>query len=283
MPTVAAPGEEVAPSTAGTVLRYDARAATLQQRGQLEMVQRGAGQYAEAVVDLTATIEISPANERLKVVWDLGAIENLELRGALQVNDGSDPKAFLLEHGRGAYFSDLRGQAEDDPTLPENAQREAKLSSMRETVQKATEAGTPAPVAPGLQMLSYLPPVVQLPSLPEAPLPLNEPVKVEREEETELGDTGLLLPFYVTMTYTLVNIDTSGGDRLAEMTFTGSAIGSQEGPGGEIVIESQQKGTLLFNLDKQLPVSYESTRTESYEMGQFSGEAETTLRASWDV
>ena len=69
---------------------------------------------------------------------------------------------------------------------------------------------------------------------------------------------------------------------MAEMVFEASASGSQEGPGGEIVIESEQRGSLLFDLDRKVPVSYESIRTETIEMGQFSGETETTLRASWE-
>ncbi len=271
------------PLASGTVLRYEARPRTLQQTAHLEMVQRGAGQYAEAALDLRARVDVAPQSDRLKVVWAISDVAALELRGALQVEGSDDPKAFLVEHGSGAYLSDLRGQAEVDPALPENAAREAKLGELRETLRAQTKAGQPAPILPGLQMLSYLPPLVQLPSLPERPLPMGEPVKVEREEETELGETGLLLPFDVEMTYTLVAIDTSGGARIAEMSFQGSAIGSTDGPGGEVVIESKQSGTLLFNLDEQVPVSYESSRTETYEMGQFTGETETTIRASWEL
>lgn len=271
------------PLASGTVLRYDTQPRTLEQRGQLEMVQRGAGQYAEAVLDLSAKVTVEPQANRLKVAWSIADVANLELRGALQVTGAEDPKAFLVEYGTGAYLCDLRGQAEDDPSLPENAQREAKLDAVHEEIRKATEAGAPPPVVPGLQMLSYLPPLLQLPSLPEQPLPLGEPVKVERQEETELGDTGLLLPFDVEVTYELVRIDTSGGERLAEMTFQADALGRREGPEGEVVIASQQHGSLLFNLDAQIPVSYEATRTETYEFGQFSSETETSIRATWEL
>ncbi len=265
----------------GTVLRYDARARTLQQTGHLELVQRGAGRYAEAVLDVNATIAIEPVGDRLQVVWTVDEVTALELQGALQ-GEGEDPKAFLQTHGSGAYLSDLRGQAEDDPTLPQNVARESKLETMRAEIDRATAEGKPAPIMPGLQMLSYLPPLLQLPSLPEATLPLGEPITVERDEETELGDTGIVLPFEVSMTYTLVRIDASGDSRIAEMTFEGSAVGTQEGPGGPITIESRQQGSLLFDLDAKVPVTYEATRTETIEMGQFSGETETTLRASWE-
>lgn len=271
------------PAAAGTVFRYQARARSLRQTGHLEMVQRGAGQYAEATLDLSAAVGLEPLSDRLKVVWSIDAVDGLELRGALQSSSpGDDPKAFLVEFGRGAYLSDLRGQAEEDPTLPENTGREAKLAALREELEAAAAAGNAAPVAPGLQMLSYLPPMLQLPSLPEEPLPLGEAVNVHREEETELGDTGVLLPFDVEMAYTLVSIDDSGGTRIAEMSFEGSAIGATDGPGGEVVVESRQRGTLLFNLDEQIPVSYESLRTETIEMGQFSAETETTIRSTWE-
>ena len=269
------------PSATSSVLRYDAAARTLKQTGHLELIQRGAGQYAEAILDVKASVGIEPKGDRLEVGWKVDEVTGLELRGALQ-RDGDDASGFLETHGVGAYLSDLRGQAEDDPELPQNLQRESKLAEMRQTIADATAAGQPPPIIPGLQMLSYLPPLLQLPSLPEDALPLNEPVTVSRQEETELGDTGLVIPFDVEVKYTLVRIDDSGGTRLAEMVFEATAIGSQEGPGGEIVIQSEQRGSLLFDLGKKIPVSYESTRTETIEMGQYSGETETTLRSTWE-
>lgn len=277
----AVPETAPVPSETATVLRYDASARTLKQTGHLELVQRGAGQYAEAVLDLQATIEIAPKGDRLEVVWGVADVTDIQLRGALE-GGGEDPATFLETHGVGAYLSDLRGQAEVDPGLPQNQAREAKLAEMRQEIADATAAGKPAPILPGLQMLSYLPPLLQLPTLPEEALPLNEAVVVRRQEETELGDTGLVLPFDVEVRYTLVRIDDSGDAKLAEMVFEGTASGSQDGPGGEIVIESRQSGSLLFDLGRRVPVSYESTRTETIEMGGFGGETETTLRASWE-
>lgn len=277
----AGPAAAGVPSESGIILRYDASARTLRQVGHLELIQRGAGQYAEAVVDLEAVIAFEPKGDRLEVVWTISDVTGLELRGALQ-RDGDDTESFLETHGVGAYLSDLRGQAEVDPQLPKNLERESKLAAMRQEIADATAAGKPAPIIPGLQMLSYLPPLLQLPTLPEEALPLNETVTVIREEETELGETGLVLPFYVEAEYTLVRIEESGGTRLAEMVFESTAIGTQEGPGGEIVIQSKQRGALLFDLGRRIPVSYESTRTETIEMGQFSAETETTLRATWE-
>lgn len=269
------------PSESATVLRYDAGARTLRQTGHLELVQRGAGRYAEAVLDVTATITIEPKGDRLEVAWVVEDVEALELRGALQ-QEGDDAASFLEKHGMGAYLSDLRGQAEDDPSLPQNVQREAALESMRGELDRATEAGGSAPIVPGLQMLSYLPPLLQLPTLPEGGLPTGETVTVRRAEETELGDSGIVLPFDVEVSYTLVRIDASGGNRLAEMAFEATASGSQDGPGGEIVIRSEQHGSLLFDLTRRVPVSYESIRTETIEMGEYGGETETTLRATWE-
>ncbi|MBV1860169.1 MAG: hypothetical protein KUG77_17280 [Nannocystaceae bacterium] len=275
------PAAEGVPSESGTILRYGASARSLRQVGHLELIQRGAGQYAEAVVDLEAVIAFEPNGDRLEVVWTVSDVTGLELRGALQRED-DNAETFLENHGFGAYLSDLRGQAEVDPLLPKNVERESKLAAIRQQIADATAAGEPAPIIPGLQMLSYLPPLLQLPTLPEEALPLNEPVTVLRQEETELGETGLVLPFDVEVEYTLVRIEDSGGTRLAELVFEATAVGRQEGPGGEIVIESKQHGTLLFDLTRRIPVSYESTRTETIQMGQFSGETETTLRATWE-
>ncbi len=277
----AGPGSPGVVSESATTLRYDASARTLRQVGHLELIQRGAGQYAEAIVELDAVITFEPKGDRLEVVWTIRDVTGLELRGALAGGD-DNAESFLETHGVGAYLSDLRGQVEADPQLPQNLEREAKLAAMRQEIADATAAGKPAPIIPGLQMLSYLPPLLQLPTLPEEALPMNEPVTVRHQEETELGETGLILPFEVEVQYTLVRIDESGRSPIAEMVFEGTAIGTQDGPGGEIVIESKQRGTLLFDLGRRIPVSYESTRTETIEMGQFSGETETTLRASWE-
>ena len=54
------------------MLRYDAAARTLKQTGHLELIQRGAGQYAEAILDVKASVGIEP-KDFLKSLLEAGA------------------------------------------------------------------------------------------------------------------------------------------------------------------------------------------------------------------
>ena len=272
-------------SKTGTRLRYEARPSKYRQKATWEMTQRGAGNYAEVALELSANIEVAQQSDRLKVVWAVVQVDKLDLKGALQVEPGEDPKVFLRENGHGAYLTDLLGQADDmaSQALPENADRNAKLDALREDIRKKTEAGKPVRIGAGVQLISYLPPVLQLPSLPEQALPTGEAVKVSTSEEAEIGETGLVLPIESSVTWTLVKIDATGGERVAELQFAGEATGSTQAESGRVAIESKNEGTLMFNLDQHMPITYEVSRTETFELGDFTGETTTIIRSQWDA
>jgi hypothetical protein len=282
------PGGEAGPEQGpkgGTTLRYEARSSKYRQKATWEMTQRGAGNYAEVALELSADIDVAQQSDRLKVVWAVVGVDKLDLKGALQVEPGEDPKAFLRENGHGAYLTDLLGQADDaaSQALPENADRKQEIDALREDIRKKTAAGKPVRIGAGVQLISYLPPVLQLPSLPEQPLPTGEAVKVATSEEAQIGESGLVLPIESTMTWTLVKIDASGGERVAELHFTGEAKGSTQADSGRVMIESKNEGTLLFNLDDHMPITYEVSRTETFELGDFAGETTTIIRSQWDA
>jgi hypothetical protein len=282
------PGGEAGPeegSKGGTTLRYEARSSKYRQKATWEMTQRGAGNYAEVALELSADIDVAQQSDRLKVVWAVVGVDKLDLKGALQVEPGEDPKAFLRENGHGAYLTDLLGQADDaaSQALPENADRNQEIDALREDIRKKTAAGKPVRIGAGVQLISYLPPVLQLPSLPEQPLPTGKAVKVASSEEAQIGESGLVLPIESSMTWTLVKIDASGGERIAELQFTGEATGSTQADAGRVMIESKNEGTLLFNLDKHMPITYEVSRTETFELGDFAGETTTIIRSQWDA
>lgn len=272
-----------APLEAGLVLRYEAKPRKFKQTASLEMTQRGAGQYSEMKVGLSALVDVAQDSDRLKVAWTISGVDAMELKGSIAPSGGDDPKAFLQKHGRGAYLCDLLGEADPEASgsLSENTARNALLDQFQVEVAEKTAAGEPVPVRPGIQLLTYLPPVLQLPSLPQETLPPGKEVRLERQEQAEL-DTGMVMPIDIEMIYVLVNVDTTGGSRIAELQFRGRAEGEGEGGGGTIMIESSTEGTLLFDVDEKIPVSYEVSRTESFELGEFSGETTTLIRATWE-
>ena len=277
--------EESGKTGAGITVRYKAGASKLRQSATWEMTQRSAGTYAEVALELSADIDVLEESDRLKVVWAVQSVDKLDLKGALQVEPGEDPKSFLRENGRGAYLSDLLGQADDmaSQALPENAGRMKQLEAFQEEIRKKTNAGKPVKIGAGIQLITYLPPVLQLPSVPEEALPTGEPVTVETSEEIEIGSSGIVLPIETAVTWTLVKVDASGSDRMAELTFAGQAEGSADSPGGLTMIKSNNEGTLLWNLDQHVPVSYEVTRTETFQFGEMAGETTTLIRSEWNT
>jgi hypothetical protein len=272
-------------SGAGITVRYRAEASKLRQSATWEMTQRSGGTYAEVALELSADIDVQEASDRLKVVWVVQTVDKLDLKGALQVEPGEDPKSFLRENGRGAYLSDLLGQADDaaSQSLPENASRLRQLEVFQEEIRKQTDAGKPVKIGAGIQLITYLPPVLQLPSVPEEALPTGEPVTVEASEEIEIGSSGLVLPIETAMKWTLVKVDASGSDRMAELQFEGVAEGSTTSAAGVAMIKSTNEGMMLWNLDQHVPASYEVTRTETYQFGEMAGETTTLIRSEWNT
>lgn len=268
----------------GTTLRYAAAPKTLQQNVTFETTQSGGGQFAEAKLQLVAKLAVDKDADKLKVIWNVEQVENLELGGALEPKEGDDPKAYVTEQGKGAYLTDLRGETDEEASegLPENAAAKAEMERMQKEMQEQAAAGKQPAVPAGVMVMAFLPRALQLPTLPEQTLEVGKPAKIEREEEQVLGETGIVLPLEIETTYTLVKIDDSGGNRIAEVRMEGEAGGATETQMGMITYASSYEGTLLFDLDAQVPVSYERQNTDAYELGQLGSQESTVLlRSEW--
>jgi hypothetical protein len=280
-------GSTPAPTADEVVLRYAATTTRLRQKASFETTTTGGGQFVEAKVAFDASLVVAPQAGKLKVVWDLEGVDAVKVSGALQGKGAGDPKAFLLEVGRGAYLTDLRGDSDAavSDALPENKAMQDRLAAVQAEIKAKTASGQTPDYPAGAEVLPYLQPVVRLPALPEPGLVVGKETKVERDEERELASVGVVLPLHIHTTYTLVRIDTSGSMRVAEVQFEGGASGEAQGQGdvGTVSIASQYEGMLLFNLDRGVPMSYDVTRTETWNLGQITGETTTLIKATWDA
>lgn len=277
-------GDGGAGKTDAVTLRYSAEPRALHQTGVFETSQTGGGQFTEAKIEFAADLVIDKDADKLKVVWDLQSVDKLELGGALEPKEGEDPKAYLVEKGKGAYLTDLRGESDGEASeaLPENAESRAEAEKVQQEMQSQAAAGKQPELPVGPIVLQFLPRAFQLPTLPEQPLEVGKAVTIEKSEEEVLGQTGIVLPLDIETTYTLVKIDDSGGSRIAEIQHTGEAGGATETQMGMITLAASYEGTLLFDLDTQVPVSYERQSTESFELGQLGTQEQTLLlRSEW--
>ncbi|HFE45983.1 MAG TPA: hypothetical protein ENJ18_10925 [Nannocystis exedens] len=245
--------------------------AKLKETGQIAIELSGP-QAGGLAVDLVGTLDISDSgkgNNTLKVVYSVDEVRDLSYSGVFKptVKEGEtpkDPKETLLG-SRGARIVDLLGNPdmEASKALPEN--------------KKPEGAGDDDATNSVGEFLG-------LPELPEVGLKLGEPITREREDSQNLG--GLKIPMDIESIYTLVKIDESSGQRLAEISIETEGSGATEFPegGGLLSIDQIADINLVFNLDLQLPVSLHVEQTTAFSAGsQGGGETQVKIDATFEV
>ncbi len=266
---------------AGLELRYALAPGKLVQTGKFDMSTTGGGQFGEAKLQFTANLELAPQGDKLKVVWSFADVGQLDLQGMFAGKDAAaeDPKALLVSEGKGAFLVDARGQLDEGASekLAENAARRQRFAEL----QKAAASGKAAPPGGAAQLLALADAMIALPDLPEQGLEVGKPITISEEEQTELGGSGIVLPTEKETKYTLVKIDESGGKRIAEIAVDGVSSGATEMQGSMLTVDITNEGTMLFDLDAKLPVSYRFTRTQAFSAGQVTIESTMMLEASF--
>jgi hypothetical protein len=277
---------ETESESATVVLRYRRGARTLRQSATLETRTNGTGQVLTAKIDFSANLTLTEQGSKLRVVWALDDVGEVAASGAPAEGGVAPAREFLLQVARGAYLTDLMGRTDAavSQALVENRVMQDKIEEIAREVQRQTAAGESPTVPAGADVLPYLQPVVQLPTLPEHALEIGKATTITKDESRELGSVGVSLPLTIRTTYTLLRVDASGTARVAEVKLSGSAGGRTQGPHdvGAITIQSDYDGTLRFDLERGDPVSYEVTRAERWTMGPIDGDTTTTIRARWE-
>lgn len=269
---------EEPPSPEPVFLRYGSQAADLRLQTSFELTSVGGGTVLQLGSEFAAELGLSAEGQKLKVRWAIDDIERLELGGNAEHGPG-DPKTFVSKFGSGAYLTDLRGVTDESASdeLVENAAREAELKRIAIELRTRAEAGEEVMFPVGPEVMRYLMPVIQLPTLPKDGLIVGQPTVAKRDEEREFEGVGVVLPIAIETSFTLVKVE---GD-VAELEFRGAAAGEADSPSGTFVLDSAYDGRLMFDVSTQLPISYEVSRTESWQLGEVGGETTTVLRSAW--
>ena len=96
-------------------------------------------------------------------------------------------------------------------------------------------------------------------------------VKAPTEEDERNLFGAAMVPMETDATYTLTGIDSSGGTRIATIEFESVGSGATEisgqGQTALVSVDVESSGTLVFDLDKGLPVSVEAEQLEAITFG----------------
>lgn len=262
-------------------LRYKIGPGKLEQRGKFDMNTTGGGQFGEAAIEYTAKLDLAAAGDKLRVAWSIADVAKLDVKGMFEDKDSTeDPKAFLVAEAKGAFLVDAFGKLDEKATeaLPENAARRERFKK----IEADAKAGGGEPkTSTGVKILAFADSMVSLPDLPKDGLAVGKSVTVEEKEESEMG--GITLPTEIETKYTLVKIDDSGGTRIAELQIEAVASGATEVPGGMLTVDMTTEGTMLFDVDAGMPVSYKLTRSQSFAFGETTFESTILVESSFSA
>ena len=227
-----------------------------QQAGGMEMAGSGVFEVVGA------------GEDRLKVTTTLEKVDSVSFEGALkpkeEISEADIIKAMI--GSQDWTIIDTLGEGDSDATkaLPEVAKRDAETKAK---LEKAKADGTePEPDFSdfGAQLLS-------LPGLPSVGLKEGKEVKAPTEEDERNLFGMAKVPMETDASYTLKSIDSSGGTRVATIDFESVGSGATElsaqGQTMLVSVDVESSGTLVFDLDKNLPVSVEAEQLEAISFG----------------
>ncbi len=240
----------------GIKLEYSNQPFKLQAAITLGMELSGS-QTGNVMVSGTSTIATTSAGGgKIKLTGEVTAIEKFEVGGDLKPKEGDpqpDPqRAVGTKAGR---IMAVNGEVDEDASkdLPEN-DKDENASDADKMVRQFAEG------------------MVALPELPPVGLVLGKPVKHSETKDRTLGP--MKIPVESDSTYTLESIDESGGSRVATIKINSTGSGATEisGQGQTMMIsmDEEAEGTLIFDLDRGVPVSWTARQTVGFGSDQFS-------------
>lgn len=236
------------PGPGDTLIRYKLAPFKLREEATLAVKSRGPAINGEMQVALTGQLDVEAIGSKLKVVHRVTDVARAEGSGTYStLGDGSPTDlAKLLREASGAQIVDVRGEPDEaaSATLAENAADEAGYLGVADTV-------------------------LQLPrDLPEAGLAVGVPFTSKKSEQEDIA--GISLAVETGTTVTLRGVTTTDGRRLAELDVSSERVGATEvqtkGLAAGLSFEGTSAGTLVFDLDAQLPVSLRLKSTVTMEM-----------------
>ncbi|WAS92962.1 hypothetical protein [Nannocystis punicea] len=220
----------------------------------------------EASGDLSGVLDVSDAGDKVKVGLSVTEVRDFVVGKDMMPppKEGEtpvDPKV-AVQSFTGAFVADMRGELD-----------EAGTKALPETAAAKEKKGVEAAVA------GFATGVLGLPELPK--VPLVEGKTVETTERKDENLQGLVIPVDTTSKFTLVKIDSSSGKRVAEVKVESESSGAVEQGKQMITLDVAAEGTVLFNLDDQLPVRRTSSSTTNISAGQVGIEIVNSIDSSF--
>ncbi len=276
-------GDQSATTLVGDVLLvYADKPLKLKQIGQFDVDTTGGGQFGQLAIAFSAGLEFSPQGDKRKVVWSLSGVDKLDLKGMFAGEAGEDPKPMLVELGKGAFMMDAHGEIDEEAakSLAENRARREKFDALTKDAEAAFKAGKQVKPPAAAQVLGMADAMLRLPGLPSKGLAVGKTTVIEEKDEAVLG--GMKLPTESETKYTLVKIDDAGGKHIAEIQVEAVTSGAVETQGQLVTIEMSNEGTLLFDMDAGVPVSYQFTTSQTLAAGEQTFETTIISKGTYE-
>lgn len=264
----------------GLTLRYAVPGASVQQDLELQLTRTRLGLYIEADLSARAELRLSGEGEALETRWTVTDVSTLSLDGTVEPDEADRVRALLTSQGKGTAIGDVRGLLDVTATDADPVNL-ARAAALREDETASSVAST--------MLMAALTEQVRLPRLPDDALTQGEPVEIAEESETVITDADLVLPTTSVHRFTLHKVETVAGTRVAELELQIASVAQPEvDPQAEADdaepaahLESRGEGTLIFDLDRNLPVSMELSRTDSFRIGEQEVEQTLLVRATY--
>jgi len=253
-------------TVAGTELRYKAGAYKLKADVKFSFKATSPQGVNEASGDLSGLLDVTDAGGKIKVALSVAEVRDFAVGKDMMPppKEGEtpvDPKT-AVQAFTGAFVADMRGELD-----------EAATKALPETAAAKEKKGVEAAVA------GFATGVLGLPELPKAAL--VEGKQVETTERKDENLQGLVIPVDTTSKFTLVKIDSSSGKRIAEVKYESESSGAVEQGKQMITLDVSAEGTVLFNLDDQVPVRRSSSSTTNISAGQMGFEIVNTIESAF--
>ncbi|PCC69921.1 hypothetical protein SAMN02745121_07304 [Nannocystis exedens] len=247
---------------AGTELRYKAGPYKLRADVKFSFKATSPQGVNEAAGDLSGLLDVTDAGGKLKVGLSVTEVRDFVLGKDMlpPPKEGEtpvDPKT-AVQGFTGAFVADMRGELD-----------EAGTKALPETAAAKEKKGVEAAVA------GFATGVLGLPELPK--VALVEGKTVETNERKDENLQGLVIPVDTASKFTLLKIDSSSGKRIAEIKYESESSGAVEQGKQMITLDVAAEGTVLFDLDDQLPVRRTSSSTTNISAGQMGFEIVNTI------
>lgn len=249
-----------------TELRYKPSAAKLAADVKFTFKATTPQGVGEATGDLSGVLDLADAGGKLKVAMAVTEVRDFVLGKDMipapaEGEEPVDPKA-AAQAFTGAFITDLRGELDEDAT-----------KALPETAAAKDKKGAHAVVA------SFATGIFGLPELPKPALVVGKQVETSERKDENLQ--GLVIPVDTTSKYTLVKIDSASGKRIAEVHYEAESSGAIEQGKQMITLDVSAEGTMLFDLDAQLPVRRTLSSTTNISAGQMNVEIVNTVESNY--